>query len=332
MSDRSNPLISVGLPVYNGERFIAIAIESVLSQTVSDIELIICDNASTDATEAICRDYAARDGRVRYIRNERNLGVSPNFNRAFHESKGLYFKWITHDDAITPDCFEKALAMLQSRSDAILCHSQVHLIDESGCTIEYYDTGLVRQGDPRQSKRFEEMICKPHQCLECDGLMRRDAVAQTALYGSFPGADRALLTELSLVGTFVRIDEPLFLTREHQTRFRRAQTTPEARLATYDTSRAGQKILGTWEMYRDYWRMVRKQVASTQERRACYRHLLKWWFVNWNAARVVVDAISIVFPGFLSWAERFKQRVFSPEPGPNANARTTHDQAIHRSR
>lgn len=321
MPDRdSPPLISVGLPVYNGDNFISIAIESVLFQTVSDLELIICDNASTDATERICREYAACDERIRYIRQERNLGASPNFNRAFREARGRYFKWITHDDAITPDCFEKTMALLEARPEAILCHSRVHLIDERGETIEYYDTGLVHVGDARQSARFGELICKPHQCLECDGLMRRELVARTAVYGSFPGADRALLTELALVGPFLRADEPLFLTREHLSRYRRTQTTPAARLASYDTSLSGRRIVGTWRMYRDYWRMVRAHVHDSGQRRSCYGHLVRWWFVNWNFARILVDVVSLVFPRFLSWAERFKQRVFSPEPGPNARA------------
>jgi glycosyltransferase involved in cell wall biosynthesis len=321
------PLISVGLPVYNGEDFIAKAIDSVLAQTVTDLELIICDNASTDATEAICRSYVERDPRVQYLRNEKNLGVSPNFNRAFRESTGEFFKWITHDDAIESTCFEKSIAALRHDSRAMLVHSTVHLIDHHDQTIELYDTGMHRQTDPRQSVRFGEMILKPHQCLECDGVMPREMLGRTALYGSFPGADRALLTEISLVGPFIRLDEPLFLTREHPSRFRRAQTTPDARLATYDSSRAGQKVIGTWEMYRDYRRMVRDQVTDPRERRACRRHLLKWWFVNWNTARVAVDVVSLFFPGFLSKAEAFKQRVFSPEPGPNINARTEQQHA-----
>ena len=332
MSNHQQPLISVALPVYNGETFISIAIESVLAQTLTDLELILCDNASTDATEAICRDYVSRDPRVRYIRNEKNLGVSPNYNRAFHASKGQYFKWISHDDEMTPDCLEKCLAMLKSRDGAVLCHSQVHLIDESSETIEYYDTGLTRQGDPRPSVRFGEMICKPHQCLEGDGLMPREAVARTSIYGSFPGADRALLAELSLIGPFVNVAEPVFLTREHQTRFRRAQTTPEARLTTYDTSRAGQKVVGTWEMYQAYRRMVRRHVHDPKERRACHRHLLRWWLVNWNTARIAVDVISIPFPTCLSRAEHFKQTVFSPEPGPNAKARSSKTSSISANR
>lgn len=315
------PLISVSLPVYNGENFIAAAIECVLNQTVTDLELIITDNTSTDRTEEICKAYVEKDSRVRYIRQEKNLGVTLNFNRGYHEATGKYFKWITHDDLITPDCLEKSIAMLEANPGSVLAHSRIHLIDENDQTIEYYDTGLEKIGDPRQSVRFGEMILKPHQCLECDGVMPREAVGKTALYGSFPGADRALITEIVLVGPFIRTEEPLFITREHQTRFRRAQVTPQDRLATYDTSMRGKKMVGTWVMYRDYWRMVNAQVTDKRERRACKLHLLKWWLVNWNTARVVVDVISLFFPGFLIKAEVFKQRVFSPEPGPNAKAR-----------
>ena len=319
------PLISIGLAVYNGENFLRQAVDSVLSQTFTDFELVICDNASTDTTPEICQEYVERDPRVRYFRNASNLGVSPNHNRAFRESTGKFFKWITHDDEIAPDCLEKTLAALRADADAILCHSKVHLIDAAGDTIEYYDTGMNSLGDPRQSVRFGELICKPNQCLECDGLMRREALEQMQLYRSFPGADRALLTELGLIGRMIRLEEPVFLTREHDTRFRRAETTPQDRLATYDSSRRGEKVVGTWELYRDYCRMVREHVIDTREKRACYGHLFRWWFVNWNSARLVVDIISIAFPSFLWRAEQFKQRYFSPEPGPNVKARDSGD-------
>jgi len=83
MMERANPLVSLGLPVYNGEDFLAAALESVAVQTLSDYQLIICDNASTDATEIICRGHAAGDTRIQYIRNPENLGAGPNFNLTF---------------------------------------------------------------------------------------------------------------------------------------------------------------------------------------------------------------------------------------------------------
>ena len=91
--------VSVALPVYNGERYLRIAIEAILTQTYQDFEFIISDNASTDSTEQICREYAAIDKRICYHRNEKNIGAPRNFNRAFELSHGEYLKWATCDDS-----------------------------------------------------------------------------------------------------------------------------------------------------------------------------------------------------------------------------------------
>ena len=91
MNNRSR--VSIGLPVYNGEKYLEQALISILSQTYTDFELIISDNASTDRTQAICREYAAKDPRIRYYCNEENLGAAPNHNRVFELASGEYFKW-----------------------------------------------------------------------------------------------------------------------------------------------------------------------------------------------------------------------------------------------
>src|SRR3990172_5611242 len=106
-------LIAVGLPVYNGQKYLAQAIESILGQTFADFELIISDNASTDRTQEICQAYAARDPRVRYFRNERNLGAGPNYDLCFERARSKYFKWAAHDDVIAPDFLEKTKANLE---------------------------------------------------------------------------------------------------------------------------------------------------------------------------------------------------------------------------
>jgi glycosyltransferase involved in cell wall biosynthesis len=92
------PLVSVGLPVYNGERYLSRALDSILEQSLSDFELIISDNASSDTTEAICRDYARRDPRIRYVRQRENLGAPRNWNFVVHEARGRYFKWASASD------------------------------------------------------------------------------------------------------------------------------------------------------------------------------------------------------------------------------------------
>src|SRR5262249_60446249 len=109
---------SVGLPVFNGESYLESAITSVLGQTFEDFELIICDNASTDRTAEICNDYAARDSRIRYFRNPRNLGAAPNYNLAFSQARGRYFKWLAHDDRMRPSFLAKTVRVLDDRTDA----------------------------------------------------------------------------------------------------------------------------------------------------------------------------------------------------------------------
>jgi glycosyltransferase involved in cell wall biosynthesis len=97
------PKVATGMPVWNGEKFVSEAIESILAQTYGDFELVISDNASTDATAEICHDYAKQDARIRYIRQKTNIGAAPNYNEVFRHSSGQYFKWAAHDDVLAPE-------------------------------------------------------------------------------------------------------------------------------------------------------------------------------------------------------------------------------------
>ena len=105
------------MPVYNGQNYIVQALDSLLSQTYSDFELIISDNASTDSTQDICKDYASRDARISYVRQVENLGAIPNFNRVFELSRGQYFKWASHDDLCEPTCLERCVEVLEHQPE-----------------------------------------------------------------------------------------------------------------------------------------------------------------------------------------------------------------------
>ena len=131
--------VSVGMPVYNGERFVSLAIRSVLDQTLGDLELIICDNASTDSTIRICEQFAAEDDRVVVHRNASNIGAAANFNRAVELARGDYFMWLAHDDMIAPTYLEKCADLLDSDPPLVFCHSQVQIVDGEGALIRHYD-------------------------------------------------------------------------------------------------------------------------------------------------------------------------------------------------
>ncbi|MCT7961886.1 glycosyltransferase family 2 protein [Laspinema sp. D1] len=112
----TTPKVSIGMPVYNGEPFIREALDSLLAQTFTDFELIISDNASTDGTEAICQEYAAKDKRIRYIRQTENRGAAANFQFVLDEAVGEYFMWAAHDDTWTKDYLLNATNTLTDRS------------------------------------------------------------------------------------------------------------------------------------------------------------------------------------------------------------------------
>ena len=122
-------LISVGLPVYNGEEFVDNVIESVLEQDYRELELIICDNASSDATARICQEWAERDNRVRYYRNEENIGALANFERTLKLARGSYFNWVGHDDAFDPTYLSEVVTYLEAHPDVVLCASDFRGVD-----------------------------------------------------------------------------------------------------------------------------------------------------------------------------------------------------------
>lgn len=305
-----NPRVTIGMPVFNGEIYVLQALESIVDQTYTDFELIISDNASTDGTERICRAYAARDPRIRYYRNESNLGAVANFNRVFEFARGEYFKWAAHDDVLAPTYLEKTVAALDADPGAVLCQSLVRIIDEKGKELAIYDSNLRGTDSPRASDRFAPVILIYHICAEILGLIRADAMRRTALHARYHGGDRALQAELSLLGRFMQIREPLFMQREHAGRGSRA--TRAADPSFYEGKQVRRTALFYGLLYRDYLRAVRKHVPYLRERMRCYWHLLRWWGRNWNLMRMAANMMLVVFPGMLVFVEKAKNKLTRP--------------------
>jgi glycosyltransferase involved in cell wall biosynthesis len=309
------PLVSVGLPVFNGEAFLEDAIRSVLAQTFGDLELILCDNASQDRTAEICRDYAARDARIRYFRNPRNLGAAANYNLAYSRARGRYFKWLAHDDRMRPTYLAKTYRVLEDRADAVLCNTVVSYIDATGAQIGLYDSRLVGADSLSPSARFAWMVLRSHSCVDFFGLIRREKLSDSLLHGSFHGADRALLAQLALRGRMIHLPAPLLAMREHPNRYTRAQQRASDRAAWHDSSRAHHASFPTWRLYGEYLKMVAREWLTPEERSRCYAVLGRWWLSNWNAARALVDLLAVAAPSAPAQAERLKIRLFGAAPG-----------------
>jgi hypothetical protein len=310
----TRPLVSIGLPVFNGAAYLEDAIRSVLAQTLDDLELVISHNASTDRTAEICRDWAATDRRVRYLRNLQNLGAAPNYNRTFAESRGRYFKWLAHDDRLRPGYLAATVAVLEADPSVVLCNTTVAYIDAQGAPLGEYRSPLGLAGAVRPSERFAALVLRSHSCVDFFGTIRRSALEGSLLHGPFHGADRALLAQLALRGRMVQLEPPLVEMREHPSRYTRSRRSIAERQRWHEVG-ATRRPLPSLELWRTYRRLVASEPLDSEERRACRRVLWHWWFVNWNALRLAADLVDRVAPGAVARAEELKTRLFGAAPG-----------------
>lgn len=273
---KEGPLVSVGLPVFNGEDFVAEAIESILSQTYQNIELVISDNASSDRTGEICQAFAARDRRVRYHRNDENLGAAQNYTIVFSLATGRYFKWAAHDDALEPAFVERCLEVLQADPGVVLCYTSTTTIDGRGRRLDRWgaypglDAAL-----PHQRFRATFLI---RETFPIWGLTRREVLRQTGLLGPYVGHDRPLLAELALHGRFHCVDELLFLHREHPQRSIRVYNyhRPDLVIEWYAPAQGGRLVFAQYRLLAEYWAALMRAPVSSKERLWSMAHLAAW--------------------------------------------------------
>ena len=210
------PLVSIGMPVYNGERFIRPALDSLLAQMHRDFELLISDNASTDATPEICSTYAARDSRLNYSRLDTHIDAISNFDRVLRLARGEYFMWAAADDLWEPSFLSTLLTLLQGAPEAVLAFSVFDTVNEHGETIQVYPSALELPSPDRvlRLRAFllqEETRGKPNLIY---GLMRRRTIQGAGgfrLWGAGPwGADMLLVFRLLSYGDLVLSRDLLF--------------------------------------------------------------------------------------------------------------------------
>lgn len=274
-------LVTIGVPVCNGEKYLEAALLSIRDQTFTDFEVIICDNASTDGTEQICRSFAGRDQRFRYIRNKENIGAGPNFNKCFELSHSKYFKWAAHDDLCEPTYLERCVQALERDDSVVLCTTEVVWIDDTGARIRPWRDPLDDIGSPRACRRFRQMSSLNHGCFDVFGVARREALADTPLIASFVGSDRALLAELSLKGRIHRVPEQLFLSRDHRDRSLRAIKLRD-RAAWWDPAIVGKPVYPWWRLLAELVKMIRRSPLGRGERSCCYASLVMWARWSWR--------------------------------------------------
>lgn len=306
---QTSPAVSIGLPVYNGERYLSAALDALLGQDYADFELIISDNASEDRTAELCQDYAARDPRIRYFRNDANIGINPNFNRPLQLARAPLFRWAAHDDLVTPDYLGACVGLLRDAPDAVLAQSYVRIIDSDGRDLGDYDGGLTGAESADLVERFAALILSRHLCTEMFGVIRTGALRRVRGLGYYYGADRGMVAALGLLGRFVHEPRLLFMSREHPGRGSRSGDYAPKRRAL-----PAQSVPRTWELYRSYRRAVLELVQDPAERQRCFALLRRWWLVDWNAARLAVDLVGMRVPAVYDLVTRLKVRFYGPMP------------------
>jgi len=281
--------VSIAIPVFNGENYLREAITSILRQSFSDFELIISDNASTDATESICREFCLQDPRIRYIRQPENIGAARNFNLLVSEARGRYFKWMAHDDVIAPTYLAVCVEALERDATAVLATTRVRYIDSKGNLNEEYASTL-RIGDQDPSVRFSEMMRREGRCYEVFGLIRRNRLQKTGLIGCYYHGDGVLLAHLTLLGRFVELPEILLYSRLHDQQsmyvygvaYREIDPDFEAYAAWFDPRNHSGMSHSFNRMFADYCWMVRVAPLSFANRVACARVIGGWLWNRWR--------------------------------------------------
>jgi Glycosyl transferase family 2 len=288
------PRLSVGLPVYNGEQYLAASLDALLGQTYGDFELIISDNASTDRTADICWHYQKLDSRVRYVRQPRNLGAAANHHFVFQESQGELFKWASADDLYAPQLLQCGVDALDEFPEVVLAHSYTAAIDANGSVTQALEYPLAT-GSRLAPERFRSMLFGSGEddegLIRADdqyGVIRAHVLRRILPQGSYYHSDRTMMAAVSLHGPFYQTPEWLYFRRDHAGRPQHACRTVRTWCANLDPRRADRRLHPTARLVLEYplgyLLAIRAAPLSSADRRACYAHLVRWSMVRAAAA------------------------------------------------
>lgn len=207
------PLVTIGVPVYNGASYLTRTIESLLRQTLADFELLIADNASTDGTQALCERFASEDRRVRYVRHPFNIGAPRNWNCLVDLARGEYFKWASANDFVAPTMLARCVETMRAESSVVLCYGGTLLVDENDRPLQVFTGDLdVSMAEP--SARFSAVCSGITLNNAMCGLIRTAVLRRTGLDRLYPSGDMALISELALYGELRLLPDVLLHRRQ----------------------------------------------------------------------------------------------------------------------
>ena len=212
-----DPLVTVGVPVRNGCPYLAEALGGICKQTYNNLEIIISDNASTDATPDVCADLARSDKRVRYCRQREDIGMMTNLNTVLAKARGELFMWAAHDDVRSPAFVETLRRALFERRDAVLAHSWTTFIDAGGNGLSYCKCHVDAVASSRRAERMAAIAEASRLGYFWEtsiyGLMRSRVAQRIKPMPEEVGADSMFVREMARRGPFIIVPSRLFAYR-----------------------------------------------------------------------------------------------------------------------
>jgi glycosyltransferase involved in cell wall biosynthesis len=284
-SDQAEPLVSIGLPVYNGEDFLEQSLDSILSQTYQNIEVIVADNASTDRTANIIEAYIQKDDRIKYYGSAENKGAAWNYNRTFEYASGKYFKWAAHDDVLHDEFVAECVRVLEQNPETVLCHSRVGQIDGDGVVQdhEYIKPENFLGPELSSYQRHRSLILDLGAWTRIFGVIRSDALQGGPLIASYVGSDLTLLGELGLKGAVTDIDKVLFWRREHSnTSTRGKYFVRRNRLVWFRSGKQPLVNFPSWKVHFELLRNIFMQEVSMLTKLRCSVSVIARTLRSWK--------------------------------------------------
>lgn len=258
------PRVSFGVPVRDEESCIRCCLDSILSQEFGDLEVVVCDNASTDGTRNILQEFAARDSRIRLFLNDEDLGQIENCNRVFRLSRGEYFRWLGASDWLDPRYTSHCVAALDKDPGAVAVTTYFRIHKDGRIKYEEYQGELLESDKPE--RRFARMMWSFHAGDAAYdpiySMMRRDALDRTELIRMMARADGMLGAELSLLGRFQHV--PVCLVDRRKERFDRA-----TRIRRYHPQRYREMPSSPWRLLRVLLSIIWGAELTMRQRFTC---------------------------------------------------------------
>ena len=285
-------LVSIGMPVYNSEQRIRQALDSVLAQDYMNFELIISDNASTDGTQTICLQYAAMDKRIRYHRNERNMGMNWNMNRLRELASGEYFKWAGSHDVIAPSFISTCKKVLDTNPQVVLAYPLAQARNEKGETMESITPEIIdTRGLPSFVRVFIIIAKGQNYAVLNYGLYRSSALRRCRPLTAVIGNDQLLLMEISVLGAIALVPDVLFFRRYF------GPVLPDAERVATDLIR-GNPAARNLEKVRPIWALAKQNVLGA------------WRLASLSGKVFLVPLVAYAF--YSRWHKQLKDELRHP--------------------